>query len=260
MNLQSRILNTNLNSNEVAIFWLGQAGFLLKDSEGTMVVVDPYLSDCGERIRGFKRLSPKLINSTELTELQPDIYITTHIHFDHFDFDTIPIVSSCDNTHFFGPQSCVDKFRELNIKDNNISYLELNKEVMHKDVLIKAIYADHGKLAPDTIGLLLKLNGVKFYFSGDTSYHPERLTEIIDFKPDIAILSVNGKFGNLTPEEGANLANLVDPKVVIPCHFWTFIEHGGNPQLFKEEMIQHAPQCITRFMYQGETFIYSKNE
>lgn len=259
MNLQSKILNTQLNSKEIAIFWLGQAGFLIKDSDGTIVVIDPYLSDCGERIKGFKRISPKLLSPTELAELQPDVYITTHTHFDHFDFDAIPIVSSCSNTYFFGPQSCIDKFKGLQIKENNIAYLKLNKKISYKNMIFEAVYADHGKLAPDAIGMLIEINGIRLYFSGDTAYHPEMLDEIISFKPDIAILSINGKFGNLNSEEGAKLANLINPKVVIPCHFWTFTEHGGDPQLFKDKMKQHAPQCETYIMYQGERLIYSDN-
>lgn len=106
MKLRHQLDVTRLRKNEIAIFWLGQAGFIIKDYDENIVVIDPYLTDCGERIRGFKRLTPKLLSPGEL---EPDIYITTHIHFDHFDFDAVPIVSSCPWTKFFGPQTCVDK-------------------------------------------------------------------------------------------------------------------------------------------------------
>ena len=255
MNLHYRIDNAKIKLNEIAIFWLGQAGFVIKDHFGNMMAIDPYLSDCGERIKGFKRMTPKLIAPGEL---EPDIYITTHIHFDHFDIDAIPIVAVCPRTKFYGPKSCVEKYLSLGINKNRVYLLECGTEIMEKEIWIKAVYADHGELAPDAIGLLLIINGIKLYFSGDTAYRPELMKEIINFQPDIAFLSVNGKFGNLDSTEGAKLASHIGAKIVIPCHFWTFIEHGGDPLLFRDEMKQYAPRSIVKFMYQGEMFRYKK--
>lgn len=247
-------MTTSVNNNEIALYWLGQAGFIIK-SYNNIIAIDPYLTDCGERIKGFKRLTPKLISPSEL---KADIYITTHIHFDHFDFDAVPIAAKCNKTKFYGPKTCVDKYREIGIKNKRITLLELDKEININDITIKAVYADHGTLAPDAIGILLKVNGIKLYFSGDTAYHPEKMSQVIDFKPDIAVLSVNGKFGNLTPAEGANLSSIINSKIAIPCHFWTFKEHGGDPLLFEIEMSKQAPECEVKFMSQGEMFKYSK--
>ncbi|MBF7097787.1 MBL fold metallo-hydrolase [Alkalibacter mobilis] len=244
---------TNMKDDDIAIFWLGQAGFLIKDNKNTTVVIDPYLSDCGERIRGFKRLSPKLITPQEL---QADVYITTHNHFDHFDYDTIPIASSNAKTQFMGPKSCVDLFLEMGIKKEKVNLLAQNKPVAHKGITIQAVFADHGALAPDAIGILLTMKDKKIYIAGDTAYRPDKIQDAIDFEPDVIILSINGKFGNLNPEEGARYANLCNAKIAIPCHFWTFIEHGGDVQSFSEEMEKHAPKCKVKFMCQGEKFIY----
>ena len=56
------------------------------------MVLDPYLTECGERIRGFKRLSPMLIAPEELAV---DYYVTSHLHFDHFDYDAIISILPC---------------------------------------------------------------------------------------------------------------------------------------------------------------------
>ena len=257
MSLLDKISTLTLKNSEIAIIWLGQAGFLIKNSAGDIIAVDPYISDCGERLKGFKRLSPKLITADEL---HPNVYITTHIHFDHFDIDSIPIISACDKTQFFGPITCINKYEEIGIKKERLSLLELGKEVKWGDISIQAVYADHGSLAPDAIGVIIKVNKVRIYFSGDTAYRPERIYEVKEFKPDIAVLSVNGKFGNLNNEEGAKLANEIGAKIVIPCHFWTFKEHGGDPQGFEEEMWRYAPNCKVEFMFQGQMFIYNSEE
>lgn len=81
MNLAEEIRGTQVPPDHLGICWLGQAGFLLKAPDGTSMVLDPYLTECGERIRGFKRLSPMLIAPEELAV---DYYVTSHLHFDHF--------------------------------------------------------------------------------------------------------------------------------------------------------------------------------
>ena len=114
MSLAENIRRTGVLPGELAVCWLGQAGFLLKDCQGKVLVIDPYLSNCGEQMRGFKRLSPILLAPEELT---PDYYLITHLHFDHFDYETVPkILERGTSPLFLGPSSCREKLLELGRK------------------------------------------------------------------------------------------------------------------------------------------------
>ena len=109
MSLAENIRRTGVLPGELAVCWLGQAGFLLKDCQGKVLVIDPYLSNCGEQMRGFKRLSPILLAPEELT---PDYYLITHLHFDHFDYETVPkILERGTSPLFLGPSSCREKLK-----------------------------------------------------------------------------------------------------------------------------------------------------
>ena len=111
MNLAEEIRRTQVSQGELMICWLGQAGYLLKDGHGCTLAVDPYLTNCGERIRGFKRLSPMLLPAEDFA---PDYYVITHTHFDHLDYDAIPVVKErSPKTQFFGPTSCLDVLAEI---------------------------------------------------------------------------------------------------------------------------------------------------
>ena len=101
-----------------------------------------------------------------------------------------------------------------------------------KRSLIRAVMADHGTMAPDAIGALGGVCRSSALFSGDTAFHSELFQEIRIFEPDIAVLSVNGAFGNMNAEEGAAAAELTGARYAVPCHFWTFMEHGGLPGQF----------------------------
>jgi len=248
-----KIMNTQLKKGEIAILWLGQAGFLIKDDTGVIIVIDPYLSDCGERLKGFVRQSPKSITADEL---KPDLYITTHLHFDHFDFDAIPVVARQSDSIFLGPESCCEKFLEIGIEPERTYKLNLEKEIILKNIKITAVFADHGNLAPDAVGLLINLNGVLLYFSGDTAYRPDQLSWIADNPPDISFLSINGKYGNLDSGEGALLARDIKTKMAIPCHYGTFKEHGGDPISFTAKMNLVFPECQVILMNQNDVVIY----
>jgi len=253
MNLAYKIINTKVKNDEVAIFWLGQAGFVIKDSEDRVIAIDPYLTDCCERLYGFKRITPKLIAPHEL---EPDILITTHHHEDHLDIDAVPIIMANSKTRLIGSVTAVNKCLEMRIDRGRLVSLKPGDEVEIDGVTVKAIYADHGELAPDAVGVLLKAGSTKIYFTGDTSYDPDRTKMGMEQKPDIIILPINGQYGNLNSEEAAKLVRDIGAEVAIPCHFWTFIVHRGDPQEFENEMKKYAPGCVIKFLHQGEMFRY----
>jgi len=247
--------DVSLNQGEVGIIWLGQAGFLIKDNKGTTVAVDVYLTDSGERVAGFKRLSPVLIPPEKLNA---DILLATHNHVDHLDPDAVPAIMGNTNTILIGSEMVVKDCVAMGIEKTRLKTLEIGEKVNIKGIDITAAYADHGELTPDALGFFIELNGVRIYFTGDTAYRPERMADAIAFEPDIIIPPINGAYGNLNEEEAAKLAGDTGAKVTIPCHFWTFREHGGNPQIFFEAMGIYAPQSIAKFLTPGETYIYSK--
>ena len=88
MELKNKIQNAKLG--ETHLFYVGQAGYIIKSSKGTTLAVDLYLSDCVETLEGqigFKRLMPKILQPKDIDF---DYIIATHPHWDHFDIDSIP--------------------------------------------------------------------------------------------------------------------------------------------------------------------------
>lgn len=255
MCLKNKIEQTEIGKDEVAIFWLGQAGFLVKEPSGKTLVIDPYLSDSGFKLKEykkFKRISPILIDPADL---DVDYFITTHIHFDHLDIETVPVVADKYPTTFLGTKSCVDMMLDMKIAKERIIELNEGVEQELEGFKILPTHADHGDLVPDCIGVYLEIGKHKLYFSGDTAYRPEKIQNVADLEPHVAFLSVNGAFGNLNVEEGAKVANIIGAKMAVPCHLWTFMEHGGDMAGFDESVRNHAPGCEPYFMRHGECLI-----
>lgn len=247
--LSYNIQHALVDSGELAMCWLGQAGFLLKDAAGNALVIDPYLSNCGEKMRGFKRLSPFLI---EPEELETDYYVVTHQHFDHFDYESIPRVAKGPRVPLFlGPSSCQELLAEAGVGPERRRALDRGGVYQDQAVRIQAVCADHGDMAPDAIGVFLEMGGHRLYFSGDTAFREDIIREAAAFKPDIAVLSINGRFGNMNAAEGAEAARLCGAQYAVPCHFWTFAEHGGDPGEFCR-LLEGCGNCAPLCFRQGE--------
>jgi L-ascorbate 6-phosphate lactonase len=251
MELMAQIAHRAVRDSEIAIFWLGQAGFLIKDSQGRTVTIDPYLTDCCERVFGFKRLSPKLISPSEL---ETDVLFSTHEHLDHFDIDAIPILMASGRTQLVGSPTSVSQCAKMGIAEDRLTALGEGDTLDLGWVKFTAVYADHGDLAPDAIGVLISISGVLIYYTGDTAYRPEKMSRAIAAKPDIVILPINGAYGNMDSRDAACLVRDTEAKYAIPCHYWTFAVHGGNPQEFDEVMKADVPGSRAVFLCQGEAF------
>ncbi|MHB9070980.1 MAG: MBL fold metallo-hydrolase [Sedimentisphaerales bacterium] len=215
------------STDNVIIFWLGGAGFLIKYSGGFSVCVDPYLSDSAERLCGFKRLHPTPINADDL---RLDVLFITHDHPDHLDedsFDALMNNNACCN--IFAP-ICCDGF--LKSKKRAYNMIKPGDYLSAGDLSVKVTKADHGNLSPFAVGYVFEKLGHTIYFTGDTGNNEAIFEVAINCKPDIVLPCINGAYGNLNEQQAAQLVARCNPTHTIPMHFGLFKEHGGDAKKF----------------------------
>jgi L-ascorbate 6-phosphate lactonase len=245
----------SVNPGQLAIYWLCQAGFVFKNSSGVVVYIDPYFSDVVERVVGFKRM---MTCPLPVEDADADLIVFTHEHLDHMDTDALPILAKNPRTQFAGPVECMKEFQKLSIPPGRCHLLEEGSRLTVKGVEVAAVYADHGELAPDALGIVLGFDGIKVYHTGDTAYRPDQFRSAIEMRPDILIPCINGRFGNMDAHEAAMLTQLVEPAVVIPSHFWMFVEQNGEPAPFLEECEIRVPSTRRVLTKPGEEFLFEK--
>jgi L-ascorbate 6-phosphate lactonase len=253
--LAERIAADQIEEDCLGIYWISQAGFVFKSSKGKVVYIDPYLTDLVERLAGFKRMMPSLISPEEVVA---DIVISTHEHPDHLDSDTLEVLVRNPITHFAGPSECVKQFKRLGVGPDRCHLLEEGKETNIEGVGISGVYADHGELAPDALGVVLDFGGIKVWHTGDTAYRIEKFKPAIEMQPDVLIPCINGRFGNLNAEEAALLTQKANPRFAIASHFWMFVEHGGDPGAYLENCSRLAPGVRSMVMKPGERLLFRK--
>ncbi|MCQ6557429.1 MBL fold metallo-hydrolase [Paenibacillus mendelii] len=254
--LLTKLQQLQVDEGSVAICFLGQAGFLFKSASEQYVIIDPYFSNvCEERIGpAFKRLMPSLIDPEQVDELKLAAYLMTHHHEDHL--DPVGIVQMNNKAFtFYAPPASIDCLKELDIPTSRcIPIAEGDTVRIGDDLTIHAVFADHGELAPDAVGLVIEMSGTTIYHMGDTCYDAEAFHRIADtFDIDLVIAPINGKFGNMDETDAVKAAEILNPKCIIPCHFWMLPGNsGGDVAGFLEQMREKLPHIQPRFMTLGE--------
>lgn len=254
--LAVRIQSIKPAADQLALFWLGQAGFVLKSPGGTVLFIDAYLSHSVERLFGpqWKRLMAPPMRAEEV---DCDWFVSTHEHDDHLDVDSIPTIAGNKRVNFAGPAECASFYRTTGIEPERFVELRPGMSYQMGDFDCTAVFADHGDLAPDAVGLMISCGGLRIYHTGDTALRPEQMREAIALKPQVILPCINGAYGNLNAETAAELVAMTESRLVIPTHFWMFVEHGGDPWQFQKNCQKKAPLAAVRWMTQGEGLLLS---
>ena len=260
-----RLEKVNAKSEELVLSWLGQAGFLIKTAKGKLILIDPYLSDytnrilCKEHGQAFRRMSAPLFDSDQI---RADLLFISHEHPDHCDIDSLPGFLLNPTLACYTNLDSIKEVKKNGLPTDKILDIQKGDVDEFDEFKLTVADCDHGTQSPQAMGFIFDFGFVSVYYSGDTGYNKEKLAAIITRKVDIALLPINGAFGNLNAVESARLADDIGAKLCIPHHFWTFPAHDGplgSPKDAIESFPKYARDCELRLCTPGEFIFVGDN-
>jgi L-ascorbate 6-phosphate lactonase len=221
----------------VAIWYLGQNGFVLKGHKSPLIAIDPYLTNsCAEKFRHLPfRLDRQLPIFIEPEDLDVDVLLCTHSHEDHADPETIRRLDKSREMLFLGPFDAMRVFAACGLDEARCRLIHPGESVaLGEHLTLQPAFAlptDDTDL--NHVGLVLTYgNGITFYNTGDTTF-AERLQPLLPREVDVCAICINGGYHNLSAMEAATIVQGIRPRVVIPCHYDMMVNNVGSPKMMK---------------------------
>jgi len=258
-----------LKPGELALWWLGQLGFIVKLGNA-VVYLDAYLTPKGSR------LVPPLLQPEQATNAM--FVCGTHDHSDHIDRPAWPALAvAAPAAKFVVPDLLRETLaQELRIPLERFIGLDDGKTVVSPEgqdgeLKISAVAAAHEFLDQDPatgryphLGYILEGNGCTLYHSGDCCIYEGLVAKLRRWRFDVVILPINGRdaqrlsrgcIGNMTYQEAADLAGALQPRLTVPGHYDMFEGNLGDPAAFADYMHVKYPKLKVHVCGHGRRFV-----
>lgn len=254
----------------IAVWWLGQSGYLIRSARAT-ILIDPYLSESLTKKyavtnKPHVRMTRCPVDPSMLTCI--DVVLCSHKHSDHMDPGTLPaLAATSPRCVFVVPASLVEHAVSIGLPADRVLGIDhaCVRDFPGLSTRIRGLKAAHEHLDTDEQGRHLYLSfvidagDVRIFHSGDTMVWPGMAHEIGP-GVDIAFLPINGRdpargvAGNMNAEEAVALASEFVPGVLVPHHYDMFTFNTVAPGEFTQASTQLPPTVRPVILRCGERF------
>jgi len=261
--LSKALATCNVPKGNIALAWLGQAGFVLKSPKGHLLALDPYLSNSckavGESIGvNMDRAVPAPLKPRDLVKY--DALLFTHSHQDHVDPETVqPYLEAGGQSDIIASHEAGDLLLKLGIPVDKLTPTWPNRTHTVGDFTIKTTFAiPLGGDDLNHVGYLIEIaGGPRIYFTGDTDYNEILSLSVAPYQPDMMVTVINSAFRNLSPPQAAQLAKAIGPRWVIPCHHDLFPDNSLPARLLRSNLVLHGIQDTFCPLRHGEIRLFT---
>jgi L-ascorbate metabolism protein UlaG (beta-lactamase superfamily) len=247
---------------KLEITWLGHASFRITDERGTVLYIDPWITE-----------NPSC--TTKIEEINDaNIVCVTHGHFDHFG-DSLALVKRtgaklvCSpDIGWYAHSKGVEREKESVTMDIGgcvqIENIEICMvQAIHTCELYGEEWISEKKILPGggSCGFVFKFsdsaNSLNVYYAGDTDVFADMKTIAELHEPHISILPIGDKY-TMGVRGAALAASWLRSKVVIPMHFGTFPALAQDPNHYIRLVKEKAPDTEVIVLNPGQSYLWGE--
>ena len=233
-----RLIKSKVEAGRVAIQWLGQSGFALKAHSGDVLLVDPYFSDSANGDGGAARLVDVPVRPKDV---RLDYLFLTHDHIDHTDPLTAPAIAQVNpEAPVICPPSACRHLTKLGVPSSQITTAMPGQSLEFPHFAVHVVAAQHTE---DSVGFVFEFQNdgsstdtVSVYHTGDTEYNDALAGAVEEYGPEVLLVPINGRWGNMDAAQAALLTAQIAPREVIPMHYGMFAANTADPADFLTQL------------------------
>jgi L-ascorbate metabolism protein UlaG (beta-lactamase superfamily) len=267
--LRAEIDATNPPAGTLAVWWLGQSGFLMKSRRGTLVV-DPYLSEhLTQKYAGTGRPHVRMTRAPLLPgDLDRiDLVLASHKHSDHLDPGTLPgLLAASPGARLVLPAALAEHACCLGLPADRFVRLRAGETFTDaaSGFAVRALPSAHEALDTDAagrhlyLGYVIEAEGLRLYHSGDSLAYDGLVDWLGRDRFDVLFLPINGRdpargvAGNMSAAEAVALAAAVRPRFLVPHHYDMFTFNTVPVAQFEAEARNLPAGVAPRLLRCGE--------
>jgi len=212
-----RVTRSHVRPGELALWYTGGAGYVVKTSRVT-ILIDPYVGP--DNPPDWVRTIPPAFNIEHLGDIAA--VVLTHEHDDHTDPLALSEVGRRTSADIFGPDTSISVAKSAGVPPDRCHIVEADRSKTVGDVLLTAITV-HDPLAQGCLGWVIETGAVTVLHCADSLYFPGFVDLGRRWKFDAMCVSVGlnppGAMLYMDECDAARAARDADTKVLIPQHF-----------------------------------------
>jgi len=225
----------------VGIQWFEQNAYALKDSQGTVLLVDPYFPHERPPER-FIRSQPPVAES----DLPTDYVLMTHAHSDHTNSETIVrIHEAWPQAKYIGPKESIAQIvQDATVSEDQTITIAASESLSLGDIVVYAFYSKPPQGDPKAgikpprvthLSYVIEMESLKLYITGDPinnlAEQGDLIAPIAALQPDIGFLTTHPTEGEFPFFEGSLLlAQKLGLKTAVPSHYACFAKRTFDPE------------------------------
>lgn len=248
--------------SQTELTYIGHSTVLI-EMDGVRVMTDPILRRfLGPLVRFGPAIDPGWLEGI-------DVALISHLHHDHLDFGSLKVLGR--QTPLIVPAGAAGTLERRG--HTQIHEVSVGDVVDVGAVKVEVVPAAHAGSRPpfgphtEALGFIVR-GSHSVYFAGDTEVFPEMAELGPDL--DVALLPVWGwgptlGVGHMDPQQAAEAASLIRPRIAVPIHWGTFSPIGFRwlkpryltepPLDFARHVGELAPEVDVHVVVAGERLV-----